>query len=36
VSVSAVRAELAGVDPDDEDELVASRQETVRARRGRR
>ncbi|MFZ2057268.1 MAG: cell division ATP-binding protein FtsE [Acidimicrobiales bacterium] len=36
VSVSAVRAELAGADPDDEDELVASRQETVRARRGRR
>ena len=34
VSVSAVRAELAGVDPDDEDELVASRQETVRAREG--
>jgi len=35
VSVSAVRAELAGVDPDDEDELVASlrRREGAEGRR---
>jgi energy-coupling factor transporter ATP-binding protein EcfA2 len=36
VAVSAVRAGSTDLDPDDEDGPVTSRQEAVRARRGRR
>jgi hypothetical protein len=36
VAVSAIRAGSADLDPDDPGEPLTSRQETVRARRGRR